>query len=370
MKRWALSVLVASLLVLGICASVVYAIDPLEIYRQATWYTPIIDYNTQVYSNAGIARSYDYDSAIVGTSMMENAHPTLCDELFGGKWIKLVSSSGTAYNHAILLRTALREHELRRVIYGLDMFSFMYNPGAVAQASFPYYLYDENPFNDVYYLLNWDVLVERISEVYRYNRELRGAPASEEDARDAMYAWQLGKDAYNHRNALAQIDFNAPVREMEPAQSRAQNVYANLRANVLPFIQSMPETEFIFYFPPYCVLEWYSMYQRGYLEFMFWIKQALTEALLSYENVQIYDYQACGEWVLNLDLYMDRQHHGPETNDAIMRRIAGGEGRVYGLEDIAQAETALREWTDQIVQYGPQAPILAPYTQSGEDDKA
>ena len=71
-KTWAL--LSCAMLILAIAGAslLVIFVDPFQVYRLATLYMPPIDNTTQVYANAGIARNYDYDSAIVGTSVTEN----------------------------------------------------------------------------------------------------------------------------------------------------------------------------------------------------------------------------------------------------------------------------------------------------------
>ena len=136
-----------------------------------------------MYTNAGIAKHYSYDSAIVGTSLTENSAPSLYDELFGGEWIKLVTSGGTAHNHAILMDVAFRTREMKRIVYGLDIYSFIAEKDETAQ-DVPMYLYDDNPFNDVSYLLNKDILFDRLYETYQYNAE--GLTYL---TRDSMYYW-------------------------------------------------------------------------------------------------------------------------------------------------------------------------------------
>ena len=110
-KTWAL--LSCAMLILAIAGAslLVIFVDPFQVYRLATLYMPPIDNTTQVYANAGIARNYDYDSAIVGTSVTENFRPSQMDELLGGRFIKLCTQSGTAYNHALLMDLA--EHNIQ-----------------------------------------------------------------------------------------------------------------------------------------------------------------------------------------------------------------------------------------------------------------
>ena len=86
-KTWALLCLAALLCAFALISAVVILVDPFQIYRLATRYMPPIDNTTQVYANAGIVRRYDYDSAIVGTSVTENFRPSQMDALLGGRFI-------------------------------------------------------------------------------------------------------------------------------------------------------------------------------------------------------------------------------------------------------------------------------------------
>lgn len=124
-KTWALLSLALLLGTIGAICLTVIVIDPFQVYHLATRYMPPIDNTTQVYANAGIARSYDYDSAVVGTSVTENFRPTQMDALLGGRFIKLCTSAGTAYNHALLMDLAFRTHDVKRIVYGLDVYSFI-----------------------------------------------------------------------------------------------------------------------------------------------------------------------------------------------------------------------------------------------------
>ena len=56
----------------GAIVGAVIVIDPFQIYHKATAFIPPIDNGHQIYANAGIAKSYDYDSVIIGSSMTEN----------------------------------------------------------------------------------------------------------------------------------------------------------------------------------------------------------------------------------------------------------------------------------------------------------
>ena len=342
-KTWALLCLAALIAALAFLSAVVIAIDPFQIYRKAERYMPPIDNTTQVYANAGIVRHYDYDSAIVGTSVTENFRPTQLDALFGGRFIKLCTSAGTAYNHALLLNLAFDTHEMKRILYGLDVYSFIAGLDETGSAV-PLYLYDKNPLNDVQYWLNRSVLGSFLP------RCLRAWGQRQDDSiRDSMYSW-AGRDDYG-RVALYNAQFTPP-EDVRPAGKDVPAALANLEAHVIPFITQHPETEFTFFFPPYSAAEWSTMKSKGTLESMLTLRGVLYDALCAYENVSVYDFAAREDWVLNLNNYKDTLHYGQWINDEISACIARGEYAVTTRAQLDEATNRLRAWANELMTAG------------------
>lgn len=93
-KQWAaLSLSLLGAGIGGIIAAVAL-VDPFEVYHKATAFIPPITNGTQNYSNAGIAKNYEYDSVVIGSSMTENFTPSQLDRLFGGQFVKLPINGG------------------------------------------------------------------------------------------------------------------------------------------------------------------------------------------------------------------------------------------------------------------------------------
>ena len=86
-KRWALLALTLLVGSLALIVGTVALVDPFEIYHQATLFVPPITNGTQNYANAGIAKSYEYDSVVIGSSMTENFRPSQLDALLGGRFV-------------------------------------------------------------------------------------------------------------------------------------------------------------------------------------------------------------------------------------------------------------------------------------------
>lgn len=334
-KSWALFTLALLLSAVVLLSALVIAVDPFQIYRLARDYVPPIDNTTQVYANAGIARSYDYDSAIVGTSVTENFRPSQMDALLGGRFIKLCTSAGTAYNHALLLNLAFKTHDMRRVVYGLDVYSFIADTDETGSAV-PMYLYDDNPLNDVQYWLNRSVLGSFLP------RCLRAWGRHQDDSiRDSMYCW-AGRDTYSAEYALYTAQFTPPQTRHDAAAYDAE-IVGNLTLHLIPFIEAHPETRFDIFFPPYSAAEWATMESKGQLEPMLRARGLCYDALSGYANVTIYDFAAREDWTLNLNNYKDSLHYGQWINDAIVEDIASGRCAVASRDQLDAATASLRE---------------------------
>ncbi len=343
-KRWSLLTLSALLGTMGLICALVITIDPFQVYRLATRFMPPIDRHTQVYSNAGIVRSYDYDSAIVGTSVTENFRPRQMDELFGGRFIKLCTSAGTAYNHALLLRLAFKTHEMRRIVYGIDVYSMIADLDETGSNT-PLYLYDDNLFNDVRYWLNRSVLGVFLP------RSLRAWGQRQDDTlRDSMYRWADEDDEYGNA-ALYNAIFTPPKTRVAP-DAYLELADANLKTHIIPFVETNPETKFDFFFPPYSAAEWSNMESNGTLDALLALRGLCFDRLNGYENVSIYDFSARADWVTDLSNYKDTLHYGAWINDEIATCIANRNGIVCDREALDAASEQLRQWGRALVEAG------------------
>ena len=346
-KQWA--ALTLSLLLFSLCAilGAVFILDPFEVYHRAFFHIPPIENATQIYSNAGIAKSYDYDSVVIGSSMTENFSPSQLDGLMGGSFIKLPINAGSPFNHKQMMDMAFGTHEIKTILYGVDieLFTYFYK---TPKCVMPEYLYDDDFFNDTAYWFNKSVLFTYIPKC------LATLGQRDPDQRDTMYTWghmyQYGKEAAFR---------GTPVAGAAPAPSEAEDTIAlsqqtklNVEHNLLPYVQAHPDTEFIFFFPPYSLVRWYRFCQSGEMEYHLTQKAAVIDALLPHENVRIYDFQAETDWILNLDNYIDDSHYGPWINDAMAEHIARDEYRVTDVETALSNNAVIREYVNYVIACG------------------
>ena len=155
---------------LGLCAAIVIVVDPFFHYR-----TP--DPEAEVWFEergqaAGLLRSQDYETVLMGTSLAANYRPLWFDAYFNTKTVKVTFPNGGFHEFTQALDYACETHPVKRVIFGLDP-NILIRSVEEAPDQLPEYLYDTNPWNDGAYLLNKDVLVRAL---YVVKRKRRGTP--------------------------------------------------------------------------------------------------------------------------------------------------------------------------------------------------
>ncbi len=177
-KRWALATLITLAALLALCAAAVYIVDPFEHYRESA-ILPL--YDQESYNNPGIVRNYEYNAAILGTSMVEMSHPSVIDACFGVTSVKLPMRGSHTAQMGWQLAHIFETRELELAILAVDAYSLMGPPDDMEEI-FPY-LWNDNPLDDVNYLLNRDVLLVKIPRML----ENIGKPT--DTKRDDMYQW-------------------------------------------------------------------------------------------------------------------------------------------------------------------------------------
>lgn len=329
-KRWTAAVLALLLALLALCALAVYLLDPFEHYRESA-ILPL--YDQESYNNPGIARNYDYDAVILGTSMVEMSHPSVIDETFGVSSVKLPMRGSHTAQMGWQLTHVLGTHELRLAILAVDAYSLMGPPDDDEEIID--YLWNDSPLDDVRYLLNADVLLVKIP------RLLRNLGKPTDTKRDDMYQWT--DVVFSAQSVYASLPSPLPAADMLPADYRLERSTENIRRHLEPSIAAHPETEFYIYMPPYSVAYWYLMTRNGLSEQQFRSRARVCELLLRYPNVKIFDFSSREEWITDLDHYFDYSHHSGDISDAIMRAMAAGECRVTGVEDMERGSERIRE---------------------------
>ncbi len=114
----------------------------------------------QRFSFPALARAERFDSAIVGTSTTRLLRPEQLDALFDARFVNLSMNSATAFEQREMHRLFLAHHATPKiVIYGLDAtWCQMTEVPRHTFRAFPAWMYDDDPWNDLFYLFNFTAL--------------------------------------------------------------------------------------------------------------------------------------------------------------------------------------------------------------------
>ncbi|MGM9619151.1 MAG: hypothetical protein ACI3W8_04885 [Oscillospiraceae bacterium] len=286
MKNWFIRTACLCLALLLLCAGTVFAADPFCYYRWDGDGEGV--FFNQRYQNAGIARNSHADTVLLGTSMVSNFRASYLEETFGGTAAKLTFPDGRFSEFDQVLQTVFRHGTPERVLFSLDLNILVRDESELAN-ELPAYLYDENPFNDVRYILNKDALFYSVYSLYC-------RAAGETVPCDEAFTWDK-TTGFSTNFVLASYTRPPQSAKTLPAAAYRSNVEQNL-AYVIAWAEAHPETEFIVYLPPYNILYWDKTARNGETEAVFGALQQCFEALTAVENIRLCQF-------LNLDIVKD-----------------------------------------------------------------
>ena len=341
--RWAAALLAVTALLLTACAAAVYLVDPFFHYRDPdpegeVWF----DQRAQ---GAGLLRSQEYETILLGSSLAANYRPFWFDVFYETSTVKITFPNGGFGEFGQALDYANTRQEVKRVIFGLDPNLLSRSP-AEAPSQLPEYLYDDNPWNDGRYLLNKDALMRA---AYTVLKRARGETQALQDA----FVWD-GNVSFNREEALGGYDRPDHREAAKPADYFRENCLENLK-EVTGWLEKYPDTEFIFYFSPYSILFWDKMDLLGETEAVFSMLDEATEVLLGYDNAELQFFMDDLEVITNLDNYADHIHVAGRVTYRMSEAMNTGVYRMTA-ENRRERLDALREF---VVNYD-YAGIFAP----------
>jgi hypothetical protein len=310
--------------------------DPLHIYHKS-WVTN----DDRFFGNirlqaAGIINNYDFDSIILGTSMMKGSSAQEASDKLGGHFVNISADGSDLYERNVLLKHALRQKDIKQVIFsldtGLDLNLRTHNK------KYPLnkfdYLYDSNPINDlkVYWndkylkcLLSFSTSPSCIGDkrslvrpqkwfdrIYSINKSISGLENwTREKGR--------GKNVY-HR-VIKHLD--KPLTE-DDYERLLRLTYKIIDETILETVQKNKDVSFHIVFPPYSRFLFSLWKQRDYQKYRLYIKtiEYFVEQSLKNPNMRIYAFDNI-DYIADLNNYRDMRHYNLEMNKMIVEYISG-----------------------------------------------
>lgn len=331
-KKWFVTFLLLSLITVSLLGGAVFVVDPFFHYRapREQLFYLLGDQRSQ---NDGITKHFDYDAIITGTSMAENFRASQMDELFGVNTIKVCYSGATNKELNSNLEVAYNSgHSVKYVLRTIDytMLATDKDEMRTDMGEFPVWLTNDNPFDDVKYLLNRDVVINyTLPCLWRFITGTPGGYTSFDE-----YSFTGNDNTFGALEALGgRNSFEEPTEILPATNEELELLAGNVSQNIVALAKEHPETTFLYFYPPYSLAYWGGIKEEGKTgKFMSFIKTA-TELMLECDNIHIYGFDMETGITGDLSNYRDAGHYSPEINAWILDTIAGeekNEGAVSG----------------------------------------
>lgn len=314
-KKWLALFFAIVLIGMACLAGFVALIDPFFHYHAPLRFLeyPMGD---ERYQNDGIQRQWDYELMITGTSEAQNFNATTASRLWQKSAIKTCYSGASLHELGKSIRTAIGHNpKLSMVICSLDANNLERGAKEDSYTGYPEYLFDENPINDAAYLLNGEVIRKSLS-VLNYTRIGKKTPNFDEYGRFDTYR-PSGKEAV--LNSYDRSSFEK--YEVSFSEENRKKIRENLDQNVIAVAKASPETQFVYFFPPYSYCYFDALEKTGQLEYAVDTISYATSLLVEQENIEVYSFFDCLEITTDLEHYSDTLHYDGTVCDLLCEKM-------------------------------------------------
>lgn len=297
----------------------VYVVDPYMVFHN-NWIHPGKVHKNFRIQSFGIINNYDFDSIIIGTSMLENTSGVEAAEKLGGTWVNLSMSGSSHFEKVTVLNYAIKNQDLKRVIFSLD---WNFGKANHFENTFSEDLYTKSDFESRFNMYMNKFALKCIFGI----ADCKHVP----DNFDRPNAWYAIK-SHNMRfggfeNWKANIS-NSQIKQAfdillsdDDITSRISDYQKILDDYLVPLIENNPDIKFEILVPPYSLL-WWSHYKADYDKVILPYREIFAK-LLTYDNVNIYWFYDM-DFVSDIAIYKDLTHYHQDINSLMIDSIQKG----------------------------------------------
>lgn len=344
-KVWIRAFFVMLVAVFVVFGATAYFADPLLYYR----YSDGDKYLDPRFVSAGLIRSADYDTAFIGSSMMQNFDAAYFREKGWGEVVKLVPSGMTLNEGLLLFSNVMREGKASRVVINIDWSTFTTDkPLDMSTDKLPDYLYNESKLDDFKYFLGYEAWTRFIplNMVIGYSDEIRNR---------LIYKLSVDKVGYF---ADEYVFSKSVMVEGYKSGRFPMTMYYNegmvdiMKSNIDVYVDNImtlrnDETQVVFCLPPYSALWWNIARWDELFGSVLEARRYFVEKVYSYDNVRIVDMQSVDS-IIDMDNYKDYTHFSPKVQLEYADAIIDG-SRDINLENYLYGEQRIKELLDIFV---------------------
>ncbi len=320
-KKFVIITLISTITIFVLLSSFVIIIDPCFHYHKPIKHlTYTLD--NQRYQNDGIVKHFDYNAIITGTSMTENFKVSEFNKLFNVNSIK-IPFEGAMFkeiNDNLITATNYNDN-IKIILRCLDLYKLNKPKNAIAYDTYPTYLYDNNIFNDIEYLLNKDIIINSINFL---KQTIDNENSTTFDDYSAWYKYtgvEFSKDMVDSQY----IRSSKKKKNRIITKKDYITIKNNIEQNVTNLADKYPNIDFYLFYPPYSIYYWDNLNQNGDLNKELDYIEYTTKLLLEHKNIHLYSFLDEYEIITNLNNYKDTEHYSEKINSIMLQKMANNE---------------------------------------------
>lgn len=278
---------------------------------------PYIYVPNERFQIAGMARHENYNTAALGTSMIENFSDKYLSERLDADVLRLPINASYITEQVAVLETIKKHNDAKTIIWAIDYRTVDIEQGDVYSLNnikFPEYMYDQSVLNDWKYIVNHNNFYMALKQ-FRMRKTGENPFDYFVTDRETLNTWnwrsfnanliiQDYKDLYTGNKNLYDKINNLPL----------DTVKNTIDQSLIKAIEKHPDTEFKLLYAPKGIL-WYKLLdQEGILETKLDALTYIVDQASKYQNVEIYNFQNVFELTEDLSIYHDITHFSNKGN--------------------------------------------------------
>ena len=317
-KTFFIAVLAGTMACLGVFILLLSMEDPFFVLHGLGEYDTAM-FDNQRYQMAGLIRHQDYSQVVMGTSLVANFRSSWFTAETEKQTLKITFPDGWISEFDTSLDLAYRTHSrLDRVYFCLDP-NILIRPDSDRTVELPQYLYNQNPFDDVEYLINADTYQTALRHWLR-RRSAQTLPL------DSAYIWDRD---YTFDKETALGGYHRPELSGSVLPGDAYLAAAEENLDVIcAWAEKHPDTEFVIWFPPYSILYWDMMLREGRADAILNAVEYAADRLMPYDNVAVHCFLHATSLTTDLDYYTDHIHCSAALTRWESRHLIAGKWRL------------------------------------------
>ncbi len=322
-------------------ALAVYVVDPFAHYRRPGFFKAIYSSANSRQMIPGVLRHFEYDSVIVGNSQAQNISLAAIRETLGWNAVKATSPacSPRVLGQFMEIAFAARGNALSNVWLSVNIASYA---GTLdfGNDEVSAYLYDTNPWTDYRYLLNLEVITQRVPKsLYATfgngkNYALRTNP-------DNMFMLDFsGENKRDYSEAKVKRDYLEDLARGARKRGTVEVVprLADVEAHLLTPVRDHRGAMFYVVLSPMTSLVWHEFAQNGQLDGVLTFLEAMLRTLAEEPNVQIIDAVSDATLATDFSFYRDTVHYSPAMDAILTEAVKDGSRRIRATDIPAMLE--------------------------------